>query len=393
MGVLDSVFGGNAAQTKQTIPGYVEDPSKKIGYGVEWLLKNGFQNPTDTQWSALSGIEQQAKAGTGIGTGATSALNGILGTGGLNAQQNALAQNLIGGQAQNPAMAGVSQIASGANVGQNPYSDATFQQAAKQVTDAFNQTQRPGLDSSAEAAGRLGSGAYAHLLGQANNQLGQNLNNLATNIYGNAYNTDRQNQLSALGLQGQLGQQDVQNQLQGAGLYQQGTANQLNGIGLGGQAQNLAYDDLSRLYAAGTQENQQAYEPFQWASNIVGGLQHGGTNTATQQSSPFNQILGSVAGIGSALSSFGGSGGAGATGTNASGAAGGLANLAAVFSDRRLKRNIKRLASLPSGAGVYSYSYLWEPHVARIGVMADEQPQAAFRHESGFMMVDYGRIA
>lgn len=72
-----------------------------------------------------------------------------------------------------------------------------------------------------------------------------------------------------------------------------------------------------------------------------------------------------------------------------------MAAMAAMFmSDRRLKRNIKRLGTHPLGIGWYSFDYVWgEPSE---GVMADEvrsvRPSAVLRHPSGFDMVNYAAL-
>jgi hypothetical protein len=67
----------------------------------------------------------------------------------------------------------------------------------------------------------------------------------------------------------------------------------------------------------------------------------------------------------------------------------------AMFSDRRLKRDIKRIGEMPSGLPVYSYRYIWSDE-PQIGVMAQEAlgmiPDAVLTHPSGFLMVDYSRI-
>jgi hypothetical protein len=68
---------------------------------------------------------------------------------------------------------------------------------------------------------------------------------------------------------------------------------------------------------------------------------------------------------------------------------GGAASLAGMFSDRRLKRNIQKLGVF-KGVQWYIFEYLWGE--TAIGVMADEVPHAAFPHESGYAMVDYGRL-
>lgn len=65
-----------------------------------------------------------------------------------------------------------------------------------------------------------------------------------------------------------------------------------------------------------------------------------------------------------------------------------------MFSDKRLKRNIKRVGTHKLGIGIYQYEYVWGEHA--FGVMADEveqvMPEAVITHPSGFKMVDYGRI-
>lgn len=64
------------------------------------------------------------------------------------------------------------------------------------------------------------------------------------------------------------------------------------------------------------------------------------------------------------------------------------------FSDRRLKKNIKRIGTHKLGIGIYAYDYVWDEPA--VGVMADElmavKPSAVSVHPSGFMMVDYGAI-
>lgn len=71
-----------------------------------------------------------------------------------------------------------------------------------------------------------------------------------------------------------------------------------------------------------------------------------------------------------------------------------LGTIAAAFmSDRRLKSNIERIGTHPKGFGLYEYDLFGE---RRQGVMADEVekviPEAVKTHESGFKMVDYGKL-
>jgi hypothetical protein len=61
-------------------------------------------------------------------------------------------------------------------------------------------------------------------------------------------------------------------------------------------------------------------------------------------------------------------------------------------SDRRLKTGIARVATLPSGLGLYRFKYLWS-HVEYVGVMAQEVlgvvPAAVVKGADGFLRVDY----
>ena len=80
----------------------------------------------------------------------------------------------------------------------------------------------------------------------------------------------------------------------------------------------------------------------------------------------------------------------GGLGSGGGGMAGNMAKMFMMFSDRRLKRNIKSVGNI-DGVNLYSYNYIWDD-VDRIGVMADEVPHAAVQHASGYMMVDYSKV-
>ena len=75
------------------------------------------------------------------------------------------------------------------------------------------------------------------------------------------------------------------------------------------------------------------------------------------------------------------------------GLAGTAAMFAPKFSDRRLKSNIVQIGTHPLGIGIYEYDIFGN---RERGVMADEvvkvMPDAIVPHESGFMMVNYGKL-
>ncbi len=64
-------------------------------------------------------------------------------------------------------------------------------------------------------------------------------------------------------------------------------------------------------------------------------------------------------------------------------------------SDRRLKRDIKRVGTMANGLPVYEYRYIWG-RKRHIGVMAQDVLKAGIdavvRHWTGFLMVDYGKL-
>lgn len=73
---------------------------------------------------------------------------------------------------------------------------------------------------------------------------------------------------------------------------------------------------------------------------------------------------------------------------NLLGGASSIAGIAGMFSDRRLKSNIRKVGER-NGVNWYSYEIFGRP---QIGVMADEVPWAAVQHPSGYMMVDYSKV-
>lgn len=75
---------------------------------------------------------------------------------------------------------------------------------------------------------------------------------------------------------------------------------------------------------------------------------------------------------------------------------GSLGGAAIMASDRRLKRDIRRVGTTPGGLALYEFRYNSDPAKSHIGVMADEvlpiHPEAVSLSDDGFYQVDYGRI-
>ena len=182
---------------------------------------------------------------------------------------------------------------------------------------------------------------------------------------GNSVNNPAMAYAASSGLGDALGSQMYGN-------YNQGVANQLNAAGT---AQNLYGTQISGQQAAltaGQTQQQQAqneltnnvnafnyyqqlpYNKLNQYSNLVQG-QYGNT---TSTSSPMQSMFGSL------------------------------------FSDRRLKKNIKRLGTSRNGLGVYSFNYIWDEKPTT-GYMADEveklMPEAV-GNIMGFKTVNYAMV-
>ena len=112
------------------------------------------------------------------------------------------------GQVQAHGMEGESRnalthMAQGGHVGQNPNLDAQFDRAANRVTERFNESVMPGINLSFSAAGGGGSSGNQMAVGQAAGEVADSLGDMGAEIYGNAYENDRNRQLSAASTLGQ----------------------------------------------------------------------------------------------------------------------------------------------------------------------------------------------
>ena len=193
--------------------------------------------------------------------------------------------------------------------------------------------------------------------GQFNAQLQQQSNQFNADLA----NQNRDRQLAAIGLSGDLTSTDQANQRANLGL--------LSDIS-GQQWQIDQYNQLSPLSYLS------AYGGLLDPSllSLFIGQQGQGTETTqgTQTTRQSGGLLGDLLSVGSSIGSA-----------------------AIMASDRRLKRDIEPIGHLPSGLGVYSYRYVWDA-VKHIGVMADEVarlvPEALGPIVGGYATVDYGKV-
>lgn len=112
---------------------------------------------------------------------------------------------------------------------------------------------------------------------------------------------------------------------------------------------------------------------YQGAANTAYG---GQLNAYNQQLQARNAAMGGLFGLGGAVA--------------------GALPWASWLSDRRLKKNIRRIGALDSGIPVYLFEYILGPRRVHMGVMADEvervKPEAVLTLKEGHQMVDYARL-
>lgn len=124
-------------------------------------------------------------------------------------------EQLRAGAMQNEALGGMRQTAGGAYLGANPYLEGALAQSNRLTSEALQEGLR-GLESKTAAAGRMGSGAEAQLVGKATDAAARAMQEANQQAYLQNYMTERGLQESALARLGGFSQQDIMNRMAGA---------------------------------------------------------------------------------------------------------------------------------------------------------------------------------
>jgi len=134
------------------------------------------------------------------------------------------------------------------------------------------------------------------------------------------------------------------------------------------------------------------------APGIQANLQ-GQQGQARMMGSMFGNLGSSIAG-GEWSGLFGGGGGAALSGFGS--AASGAGSALGLFSDSRLKTNVKRIGTLPNGLALYQWAWnsiaelLGIKDQPTIGVMAQEvqkvKPEAVIKGDDGYLRVNYSMV-
>jgi hypothetical protein len=233
------------------------------------------------------------------------------------------------------------------------------------MADAYSTGTGAQMGAMGRNSGSFGNSGVQETTAMNNRAFGDSLAKYATDSYNNNYTKERQNQMAGMLFAPQLAQTDYQD------------ANALLGVGdiRRGYEQDKINQNMADWYA----EKNDPYAKLNVLGSSIGqAMGAGGGTTSMTGTQPNPYQSNSTANM---------------LGLGISGA--GLLSQLGMFSDRRLKENIKPVGKLDNGLTVYSYNYKFDP-TPTIGVMADEvemvNPAAVFEHASGYKMVNYGAL-
>jgi hypothetical protein len=180
-------MGSGSGSGHTTVTNQVQLPAWAQPYAMQFLgdignyvnrgLNSGYPFPPEQLYGFTPDQLQ------GMNLGAQSAINS--------------AQDIVA-----PAAANVLATQSGAYLSpqSNPYLAATYNAAAAPIAQQFRDATEPGIQAEFAKAGSFGGSAQNQAEGIAQQNLGNTLQNLATNIYGGNYEQERQNQIRQQGL-------------------------------------------------------------------------------------------------------------------------------------------------------------------------------------------------
>lgn len=170
------------------------------------------------------------------------------------------------------------QTLSGGYLNANPYLDQSVANAQGDLVNAWNQVQAPQWDMAMRNSGSFGNTGVAQSAAFGANTLQQQLGRVATDMRGNAYNTERGYMQQALGLAPQYAQQDYAD------------ANALLNVGAQAQGFNQAQQNQNQQWFTEAQQYPQQQLSFYGNALGVGG---GGTSTQTAPDpSTASQVIG-----------------------------------------------------------------------------------------------------
>jgi len=321
--MVDRVAAEDPMGTPQ--PWAAVNPYLRTGYGwAKDLMEdpNGFAGPYGgPRVAGFSGVTQDAMGGMlnraqgGLSeAGMGSYIQQALGQGNFNlAGAGQTAGGLMGGlgQAQNQFGA----TAGGAFLGANPYLDAQFNRAAGAATREFQNTVMPGINTMFGAGGRSGSGLQQSMQQEAMANFGERLGGIGADLYGRAYETERDRMMGAAGqlqsgaIAGMGGMGDLFGRIsadQGQGLdaarslYDMEWGNLGKSLGVGSAVDAKSQDYINADQQLYNESRDYNYERLNRYMNTIQGMSQVPMGSYQPPQGVGSQLLGVLGGVASA---------------------------------------------------------------------------------------------
>ena len=376
-----NIWNAQAAQEAVRSNGATANEGSNRGMGS--VYNNWSDMPADTydQYKAKMAVGSQVPLAAWLGAGTSASGGGNLSEADWNAQKARGTQSSgtsFGGSSPAPAVSGGTGVPGAVGQGGGAVYDPNS--ATNTATQAILARVNPQLARRRQAAESLlanqgitqGSEAWKNAqtdLGQQENDAYQQAGlagiNLGMGQQGQTFGQTLQNSQFGLGSQAQ-GFNQAQS-ARASGLAEQNyfanrDLNQLNALRTGSQVQNPTFGSYA-------QQQTTAGPDMLGAANMGYQAQLGGVNAANAGAAGTFAGLTSAAGLG--------------------------LNAAFMFSDERLKKDIRRVGTLPSGIGLYVFTYNDET-TPMVGLIAQDvqkkMPHAVKEMENGFLAVNYAEV-
>lgn len=310
---------GGSQTTTQELPAWAQPYAQQILEQGAALSQQDIPQYTGQTVAGMSDLQNQYLQGLqGLGSGSNSAA-------GSSWLQNLFANGSnVGVDTSNPYASQSTQVGTNPYIGQNPYLAEQVQNAQNQTADAYRTGTASQTMGQFRNAGAFGGSAQQQYTDTQNQQLGNQLGQIATNMYGQDYANTQQlaqqavnNQLQAnlsdasrnaqytLGgqqLQQQGNQYNMQNMLNAltqAGTLDQGTLANLQAMMQGGALQqNQSQNELNAQYQSWYNNAMQPYQQLGILQNALSGALGSGAQgvTTTTNNAGSGSTLGNIFG-------------------------------------------------------------------------------------------------
>jgi len=194
---------------------------------------------------------------------------------------------------------GLDDISGGRFLGGSPMLDSVIKRSSQDAVDAYARSTVPAIDSSFALGGRLGGGAHAGAQAQANADFNRNLQSGQQHMRLSDFQNEKNRQMQALGLSGQMDMQ-ARGNLGGMRNTDLGVAGSLRGTAIGAAAQRaIAEAGIASQLSMSNANMRGKYDLGQAGFDMQGEM--AGLQRAIQEAGLNMQGLGSLFGMGNSL--------------------------------------------------------------------------------------------